>query len=155
MSGLDFLRSLKGRWSGENQLWLPPHKLPIESQTTATVTPLLGGRFVRLDYTWAFEGEAQEGSYLFGYETKKGLVSAAWIDSWHNAERMMICQGKLADHGGVDVLGSYPAPPGPDWGWRTIIEPTEPAAFRLLMFNITPEGNEELAVEASFKRRKK
>jgi len=152
MSGLDFLCSLSGNWSGDNRLWVSPHKLPFESQTTATMTPLLGNRFVRLDYTWAVEGEVQEGSYLFGYETDKGLVSAAWIDSWHNGEKMMICQGRLAEHGAVNVLGSYPAPPGPDWGWRTIVEPAESGAFRLLMFNISPEGVEEMAVEAIYHR---
>jgi hypothetical protein len=152
MSGLDFICSLSGSWRGDNRLWLPPHKLPFESQTTATVTPLLERRFVRLDYTWAFDGKAQEGSLLFGYETIKGLVSVAWIDSWHNGEKMVICQGKLADHGAIDVQGSYPAPPGPDWGWRTIVEPANADAFRLLMFNIPPMGKEELAVEAIYHR---
>jgi hypothetical protein len=45
--------------------------------------------------------------------------------------------------GGIDVLGHFPAPPGPDWGWRTVIEASGDDAFRLAMYTIEPEGGEE------------
>jgi hypothetical protein len=152
MSGLDFLCSLKGSWSGDNQLWLEPDKPPFKAPNTATLTPLLDGRFVRMDYNWSFEGEAQAGSYLFGYESTNGKVTAAWIDSWHYGEKIMICHGKVAENSGVNVLGFYPAPEGSDWGWRTVVEPIKDDAFHLLMYNITPQGVEMLAVEAIYSR---
>ena len=150
MSGLDFLRSLNGSWSGDNRLWLEPGKPPFASKTAATVIHILGGRFVRLDYTWSFDGEEQAGSYLFGYESKSELVTAAWIDSWHNGERLMLCRGGVGENGSVNVLGFYPAPTGPDWGWRTIIEPADSGPFRLQMYNILPTGEAFLAVEAVY-----
>ena len=37
----------------------------------------------------------------------------------------MLLEGSLTGRGGVALLGSYPAPPGPDWGWRITLEPGE------------------------------
>jgi hypothetical protein len=48
------------------------------------------------------------------------------------------------------VRGSYAAPPGPDWGWRTDVTPNA-ERLRVVMHNVWPEaqgGKEELAVEA-------
>jgi hypothetical protein len=52
----------------------------------------------------------------------------------------------------LSVAGTYAAPPGPDWGWRITIEPQSPAAFRLRMYNISPAGPSDLAVEAIYAR---
>jgi hypothetical protein len=50
------------------------------------------------------------------------------------------------------AVGSYAAPPGPDWGWRIEIAAEQCKALRLVMFNIWPDGKEELAVEAAYVR---
>ena len=116
------------------------------------IIPMLGGKFARIDYTWEIDGEPQAGSLLFGYESKAGLVTAVFIDSWHNGEVMMVCKGSAGADGALSVSGFYPAPSGPDWGWRTVIEPGDNESFRPLMYNITPQGHEELAVEARYTR---
>lgn len=124
-----------------------------ESQSSMTVTPLLGGKFVRLDYTWAYQGAPQEGSLLVGFNPKSGEVTAHWIDGWHNGTRVMPCTGTSADGSSISVAGSYPAPPGPDWGWKTVIEPGE-NSLAVTMYNVWPEGKEELAVEMKYSRAK-
>jgi hypothetical protein len=50
------------------------------------------------------------------------------------------------------VRGSYAAAPGPDWGWRTVIETAEDDSLRMVMYNLTPDGQEYLAVEAVYRR---
>ena len=152
MSALENLRTLSGHWSGANLLQDPNVMAPETSKAAATVTPVLGGRFVRVDYTWAYHGEPQEGSLQVGYDATDAAFVASWIDTWHLGGRIMACRGGAMAGGGVSLLGSYAAPPGPDWGWRITIEPAGANAFRLLMYNITPEGTEELAVEAEYTR---
>lgn len=152
MSGLDSLIKLAGSWKGDNKLWLPPAEAPYESQSVAFITPVIRGKSVRIDYTWAFDGEPQEGLLLCGYETKEDLVTAVWVDSWHMSDKFMICQGLAEGDGAIVVRGSYAAPPGPDWGWRMVIGPGDGDTFRLVMYNISPDGQEELAVEASYTR---
>jgi hypothetical protein len=77
-ANFEFHRSLDHR---RRQLeWLehapgPEHRQPEESPSTVTVTPTLGGRFVRVDYTWGYQGKPQEGSVLIGFDPKSGEVS--------------------------------------------------------------------------------
>jgi hypothetical protein len=50
------------------------------------------------------------------------------------------------------VRGSYAAPPGPDWGWRITLAATATSEIEISMFNIDPNGKEELAVRATYKK---
>ncbi|MEW6366673.1 MAG: DUF1579 family protein [Acidobacteriota bacterium] len=152
MGGIDLLTGLSGTWDGPNRLWLRPTEAPHESQSTATVLPVIGGRFVRIDYTWAYQGEPQEGSLLVGYETEDDVVTAVWTDSWHMGDKLMVCRGVAEASGSVDVRGSYAVQSGPDWGWRTVIRSRDDGTFVMIMYNITPEGTEALAVEAVYTR---
>ena len=152
MSNLDRLAACAGRWHGSNRLHDPNTGAPEDSPATAVLTPLLGGRFIRLDYTWSYQGAAKEGSLLIGYQSDRGRVTAHWIDSWHMSEDVMACTGAVDDSGGIDVRGSYAAPPGPDWGWRIALGQNGGAELRLVMHNVTPDGQEALAVEATYAR---
>jgi Protein of unknown function (DUF1579) len=152
MSALDGLAACAGSWRGTSTLQDPHAGKPDESASTATVTPVLGGRFVRLDYTWSYGGQPQEGSLLVGWQKKPGTVTAHWIDSWHNGSGSMSLTGPAPDGGStLTVRGSYPAPPGPDWGWRIDLTPGG-GTLSVVMHNVWPEGKEELAVEAAYTR---
>ena len=152
MSPLNQLASSAGSWHGHNKLQDPITNNPADSPATATLTALLGGRFMRLDYTWAYQGTPQEGSILIGYEAEADRVTAHWINTWHMGDKVMACQGPANPGGEISVRGSYAAPPGPDWGWRITITPHEGQRLGVVMHNIWPEGKEELAVEADYTR---
>jgi hypothetical protein len=151
MHALDPLCSAAGTWRATYQLRDPANNLSSDSESRATVTPILGGRFVRIDYTWSDKGKPQEGSLLAGYEAITGIVTVAWIDSWHNSDRIMVCTGRVEPDGSLNVRGSYSAPPGPDWGWRTEIRATA-ARLQIVMFNVDPDSRETLAVTADYAR---
>jgi hypothetical protein len=149
---LDSIVDLAGEWRGSSRLRDPDYGLDERSASRATVTPVLGGRFVRLDYTWSYGDEPQEGSLLMGHDPSSGACTGHWIDSWHNAHRIMACQGGGGADGAVRLTGSYPAPSGPDWGWRIEVGPDDGGGLRVVMFNISPDGREELAVEGTYER---
>lgn len=151
MSILDSLAACAGRWVGTSRLQDPHAGLSEESPSTATVQSVCGGRFIRLDYTWAYRGSPQEGSLLIGYDKGASEATAHWIDTWHMGDKVMTCRGTAEPSGQISVRGSYAAPPGPDWGWRITITP-HGEALRMVMHNVTPEGQEEVAVEAEYER---
>lgn len=146
----DDLSACAGEWRGKNLLFFQPDQPGIESEISATVLPILGGRFVRLDYTWSYEDQPKEGSLLMAFDSKTGKTSGYWIDSFHMGSSLLTLTGDGAD-GKYKVYGSYPAPPGPDWGWSIAVEPGD-GSLRLLMWNIEPGDPEQLAVQAEMKR---
>ncbi len=51
MPGLEALAAMAGTWTATYELRGDP-SFDCDTPSTATVTPILGGRFVRIDYTW-------------------------------------------------------------------------------------------------------
>jgi hypothetical protein len=151
LSAPRILPSLGGRWNGTYRLWVEPSQPVRESQSTAMLSPVAGGNFTRLDYSWEYDGRPQDGSILIGFDEQREVVTAVWVDSWHMSDKAMLCEGRRTG-GAVELNGSYAAPPGPDWGWRTVIEPADADSLRVTMFNVSPEGKEELAVEVLYRR---
>ena len=152
MGTLDRLAACEGRWQGSNRLHDPHTGQPEDSASAAVLTTLLGGRFVHVDYDWSYQGAGQKGSILIGGPSDPGSVTAHWIDSWHMSEDVMTCAGAVEGGGDVDVRGSYPAPPGPDWGWRIVVRPVGGTELHITMYNVTPDGDEQPAVEARYSR---
>jgi hypothetical protein len=74
-----------------------------------------------------------------------------WIDSWHMGPAVMACYGSVSATP-LSVRGSYSAPPGPDWGWRIDLATDGRDTLAVTMYNISPTGKEELAVEATYGR---
>lgn len=146
------LSDLVGAWTGTNRLHVPwmSEKLK-ESNSTAIVRSKMNGQFLSFEYTWSFEGEAQEGLLIVGCDAKSDAVQAVWTDSWHSKDSLMLCNGRTNRNGGFSVMGHYAVPDNPDWGWRTEITLSS-NGFRYAMYNVSPEGVEELAVETDYTR---
>lgn len=143
------LAALVGYWHGTNKVWLSPNDPVMESKTEVVIALTALGKFLTIQYTWSVDNEPQEGLLLIGQEAQDKVVRAAWVDSWHNGDVMMVCSGEAGPDGGVWVKGAYAAPPGPDWGWKITLEPRSGDAFRMVMDNIMPDGQEMLAVEVA------
>jgi hypothetical protein len=146
------LTGMVGSWKGTNRLHVPwmEEKLK-ESDSSATVRSKMNGQFLSIEYTWAYDGEPQEGLLIIGCDRKSDAVQAVWTDSWHSKDVLMLCNGTRKTDGTISVTGSYAVPDHPDWGWRTEIIPGD-EKFRYAMYNISPEGDEEIAVETDFTR---
>lgn len=146
------LSDLLGTWKGINRLYVPwmPENLK-ESESTAIVRSKMNGQFLSLEYTWAFDGNPQEGLLILGCDQKSDAVQAVWTDSWHSKGVLMLCNGEAGPDGRISVIGYYSVPNSPDWGWRTEIAPGGDG-FRYAMYNVSPDAVEELAVETEFTR---
>jgi hypothetical protein len=152
MNSLERMQKLVGEWEGQNDLYFMPGDPVRKSDSAASVTLVAKGQFVKIEYDWAYESEPQDGLLLIGRENDDNGVKIVWVDSWHTGGRFMISEGTITEGGTISAHTSYSAPPGPDWGWRTVIESGD-ASFKIVMYNISPEGAEMLAVDATYTRR--
>jgi hypothetical protein len=144
------LLAARGLWQGTNRLQDPTTGAPDETPSTAAVTSAVGGRFWRIAYTWMYGGCPQEGELLVGYQPREDVATVHWADTWHTGDTVMACTGAVGDDGVVSVVGSYAAPEGPDWGWRISVEPVGRESLRVVMHNVSPEGEAWLAVETEY-----
>ncbi|MGQ0539303.1 MAG: DUF1579 family protein [Gemmatimonadaceae bacterium] len=154
MSLAHSLTSLLGDWRGTNVLyrpWVDPSA--TQSPATARVESVVNDNFVTISYTWACDGDPHTGLFVIGHAPADAKVTATWIDSWHQSAKIMYCEGSIAPPTGViSFHGTYAAPPDPDWGWRTEITPRDGVGFDIVMYNITPAGEEAVAVESRYSR---
>lgn len=152
MSITEFLHNLVGSWTGYYHLWLAPGAPVDESSTAASVRLVASGRYAEIVYSWYREGKEQGGIFLLG--GADGNANATWGDSFHSQPDPMHCPGRLANDGYRLIFdGSYPVGPGePDWGWRTEFVLKNPDTLLMEAYNITPTGDEHLAVRAEYQR---
>lgn len=145
--------NLAGEWAGNNLLrlsWQTPSDFNSTGQMS--VQSVGNEKFLTFRYTWSHEGAPHEGFMLLAHAASTGVTTAGWVDSWHQSGSVLNCTGSIQENGTIQVQGSYPAPPGPDWGWRITIAKHSDNELQMLMHNITPDGTEDLAVQADYTR---
>ena len=126
------LERAAGAYAGTNWLWFQDPNVPEESATELEVAG------DRIAYTWSYRGAPQNGVMEFAFDGDAATMT--WTDTWH-AKEPIVCPGARTDDR-IEVTGTY----GPGWSWRT--EVTLPSDDELLveMFNISPDGEEQIAV---------
>lgn len=158
MTTREQLRAAVGFWSGTNRLWMTPEDAATESESRATVSLHAQDQLLMIEYSWAADDVPHDGVLLLPMRDEAGSPESIWIDSFHTQGAFMRLQsdGAGEGHGGPDgpmrLLGTYAAGDGPNWGWRVDLSMPSHDSFTMEMFNITPEGEEMLAVRARYER---
>ena len=139
-----------GRWRGTNTLTDPHNGIEETCAATATIGPALQETFVRLTYTWTYREKAQEGLIMIAHDPADTACQLYWGDTFHMGRRIMTLHGHITGSA-LSGIGSYPAPTRPDWGWRIDVT-CDPNALGVTMYNISPEGVQEIAVRGEYLR---
>lgn len=140
-----FLASLQGHWTGLYQLWLTPDTPVQECDSSARLALEAGKESWRLAYRWG----KNEGDFRLTGSAERAEFS--WIDTFH-AGSAMPGYGRLSDDGAKLSFMSEYAFEGGQWGWRTEFTRLDDSAFLMEAFNITPDGQEALAVRCRYSR---
>ena len=154
MSLPENFQNLTGNWSGTNRLhvpWMEDDPLK-KSNFEALIKTVAGNNYLQIAYDWTYEGKPQDGVLTFGFEKDSEAVNSVWIDSWHQTADFMPSKDKGKNRK-ITFKGFYKVSDHPDWGWRTDIDIENKDAFKIVMYNVSPEGNEILAVEMFLKRK--
>ena len=94
-----------GVWTGKNTMWMPGSTEPMKSESTTTITPILDGRFIKVEV----EGEMPEmgpfhGFGINGFDNVTRKYVSTWIDSMGTG--MMTGTGESSD-GGKTLTWTY------------------------------------------------
>jgi len=147
------LNNLLGKWRGKTKTWFEKDVLAGEADNEATITSLLAGRFISIDYQSSLEGKPFVGKMVIGFDIPYQRFTSSWIDSFHMGSQIMLSDG-VGTSNGFSVLGSYGNPEYGDklWGWRTEILFINDNEFSLTAFNISPDGEAAKATETIYKK---
>lgn len=146
------LAALIGDWEGITKTWFGPDEVADESSMTGIFRPILGDRFIMHEYKGSLSGKPFEGIAIYGYDIANDAFQICWIDSFHMGTGMMFSSGKPTENGS-SVLGSYGSPEySGTWGWRTVTELKDADTLVITAFNISPEGQEDIATETVYQR---
>jgi hypothetical protein len=127
-----------GRFVGPNRLWFRPGTPAHVSDGTLEVSA------DRLSIRWAHDGAPKQGALTLSGPPPS--CRGDFTDSFHAADGLVLhghVQGST-----VRLFGTYPAGDGSlDWGWRIVVDWSDPDHLGLRMFNLLPDGTEALAVD--------
>ena len=147
------LAALTGQWKGSYRLHRSSQlsEKTHDSVSNAKIELRFKEQFLAIEYAWEYEGKRQEGVLILGCDEGSDAVQAIWTDSWHMSHKFIVCDGVIDDRGRVEVHGYYSVSDKQDWGWQTEIV-AEPQRFQVSMFNVSPEGDKDMAVESIYTR---
>lgn len=147
-----FYRAIEGDWSGDYDLWLMPNAPKESSESSARIEVDVTDHTWVMNYQWTREGTAHQGGFHFGGSGTK--ADFRWSDSFHSSTAATTGIGMLSDDGTQLIfMSSYSTGVGtPDWGWRTEFTFVDANTMKMEAYNITPQGEEHIAVRAEYAR---
>jgi hypothetical protein len=75
------LEKMAGNWTVTTKMWMDPSAPPTESKGAAKSTFVLGGRWLRQEYTGDMMGMPFEGIGMTGYDNFKKEYISTWTDN--------------------------------------------------------------------------
>ncbi|MBM3270577.1 MAG: DUF1579 family protein [Candidatus Sericytochromatia bacterium] len=144
------LAALIGTWEGPIKTWFDPDSPVRENRYKATIRAVAGGHAFLQEYESSLDGEAFSGVTLYAYDDGRKKIVVDWVDSFHSIAPMH-SEGDVKREAVVDVLGSYTAG-DQTWGWRTVLQHPTPESLIYRAYNVLPDGQEYLGIEATLSR---
>jgi hypothetical protein len=87
-----------GEWSGKTTMWMGPDGEPMTSECTSTVTPIMDGRYVKVEMKGDMPGMGPyHGGGVYGYDNVQKKFVSSWIDN--HSTGIMQGEGELSQDG--------------------------------------------------------
>ncbi len=78
----EYLAKDQGLWHGKNTMWMGPGAEPVNSDCTATFTPMMDGRFLKCEVAGDMPGMGPfNGFGLYGYDNVTQTFVGVWVDN--------------------------------------------------------------------------
>ena len=132
-----------GEWQGKSTMWMGPGAEPQTSDVTATCTPFMDGRFLKVEYKGSMGGMPYSGFGLYGFENVSEKFQCMWLDNC--STQMAPGTGELSADGKQmtwSYTGMCPITKKPV-SMREIDTMTSPTAKTMELYSTDPKSGKE------------
>ncbi len=133
-----------GQWHGKTTMWMAPNTDPMMSECVSTITPIMDGRYVKIEMTGEMPGMGPYNGFgICGFDNVSQKFVATWIDTMGTG--IMTGEGERSSDGKTltwTYRGNCPITKKPTT-MREVETITGPNSKTLEMFGIDPKSGEE------------
>ncbi len=148
------LAKMEGEWTVAGKSWMAPGEPPMETTGTSTFTKLLGGRYMRQDYSSEFMGMQFQGMGIDGYDNARQKYFSCWYDNMSTAT-MMSWGDYDAEAKRMTMHADHLNPiTGTTEQMRMTVEERSDNEFVMIMYMVVPGGEDLKHMELVYTRKK-
>ena len=149
----ELLAKSVGEWTYEQTFWMYPGTEPQVSEGTSSAEMIMGGRYLKSQFSGMSWGMPFQGMSIGGYDNEKEEFVMLWIDdmgtgfslatgTYDEENKQIIYEGSMTD----------PMTGGDSW-YKMIIQYTGDDSSVFEMYVKDAEGNEFKAMHSKYKRK--
>lgn len=140
----EYLAKDAGQWQGKSTMWMGPEGEPMTSEVTSTVTPIMDGRYIKVEMKGDMPGMGPfHGGGIYGYDNVSKKFVSAWIDN--HSTGIMQGEGDLSEDGKTltwNLTMSCPITKKPA-AMKEVDTNTGPNSKTLEMFGADPKSGKQ------------
>lgn len=148
------LKDLVGTWNAQVKWWMDPSGKPQISKGKSVNRAILGGKFIREDYSGSMMGRPFEGVGYLGYDNVAQNYTSYWIDSMSTAS--MIGTGTYDSKARAWAFNNEMSCPilNDKIKMRSVSRVVDKNHFVFEMFGPGPDGKEYKNLEITYSKQK-
>lgn len=149
----EFLKNFVGEWDVQGEWYMSPDAEPMPTGGVSKQTLVLGGRYVKQEYTANDPDMPMEGVGYLGYDNATDEFAGVWMDSMSTS--MMISKGELDDSG--KALTEYSTAKDPLTGYmfdyHSVVRIIDPDTHVFEMYSPGADGTPYKAMVLTYHRK--
>jgi len=147
------LGGMAGSWATKTKAWMDPTQPPMESAGSAEQAMILGGRFLRQEFTGDMMGGVYNGIGFTGYSNHSKKYVSTWMDS--SSTDIMYFEGTGSADGKTITLetGYYEDPFRGQMKWRSVTKVVDDRTWMFELYGVDKKGKAERMIEITYTRK--
>ena len=148
----ELLAGMAGSWNARSKMWMEPGKPPMETSGTCEQRMILGGRYLRQEFTGDMMGTTFNGLGITGYDNHKESYVSTWMDSMSTA--IFFFEGTAGPDGKtITQTCRYDDPVKGPLKWRSVTKIVDHDTHLFEMFVTDKSDKEEKMMEITYTRK--
>jgi hypothetical protein len=149
----EMLAGLAGSWVAAVKTWMDATKEPLESIGTCEQKMILGGRFLRQEFSGNMMGIPYNGIGYTGYDNHTKKYVSTWMDSGNTAIISFAGSGSTDGKTFTQESGYYDDPVRGPRKWRSVTKVVDHNTVLFEMDSVDKNNKAERMMEVTYTRK--